>query len=108
VPLVVPEVNADALAQHQGFIANPNCSTIIALMALGPLHRAAHIRRFVGQLDRVTQSQTVFFCCLVVSIFIINSFVLKLNYFPPHSFSSIKILSSRSMVYANTPIVMCE
>ena len=47
VPLVIPEVNADALANHQGFIANPNCSTIIALMALGPLHRAVPIRRFV-------------------------------------------------------------
>jgi aspartate-semialdehyde dehydrogenase len=48
VPLVVPEVNADALDRHQGFIANPNCSTIIALTALGPLHRAARIRRFVA------------------------------------------------------------
>lgn len=47
VPLVVPEVNADALSGHQGFIANPNCSTIIALTALGPLHRAARIRRLV-------------------------------------------------------------
>ena len=48
VPLVIPEVNRDALKDHQGFIANPNCSTIIALMALGPLHRAAGIRRFVA------------------------------------------------------------
>lgn len=47
VPLVIPEVNADALADSQGFIANPNCSTIIALMALGPLHKAAGIKRFV-------------------------------------------------------------
>ena len=37
VPLVIPEVNGDALKDHSGFIANPNCSTIIALMALGPL-----------------------------------------------------------------------
>jgi len=48
VPLVVPEVNADALANHQGFVANPNCSTIIAMVALGPLHRAFGIRRFVA------------------------------------------------------------
>ena len=48
VPLVIPEINPDALKQHQGFIANPNCSTIIALMALAPLHRAAGIRRFVA------------------------------------------------------------
>jgi aspartate-semialdehyde dehydrogenase len=48
VPLVVPEVNGDALKNHQGFIANPNCSTIIAMMALGPLHKAARIRRIVA------------------------------------------------------------
>ena len=47
VPLVIPEVNSDALADHKGFIANPNCSTIIALMALGPLHKAFGISRFV-------------------------------------------------------------
>lgn len=40
VPLVVPEVNPEAVAAHQGVIANPNCSTILALMALAPLHRA--------------------------------------------------------------------
>jgi aspartate-semialdehyde dehydrogenase len=48
VPLVVPEVNGDALKDHQGFIANPNCSTIIAMMALGPLYKAARIRRIVA------------------------------------------------------------
>jgi aspartate-semialdehyde dehydrogenase len=48
VPLVIPEINGHALEKHQGFISNPNCSTIIALMALGPLHRAAGIRRFVA------------------------------------------------------------
>lgn len=47
VPLVIPEVNPEALRNHQGLIANPNCSTIIALMALAPLHRAAGIRRIV-------------------------------------------------------------
>jgi aspartate-semialdehyde dehydrogenase len=47
VPLVIPEINAEALDHHQGFIANPNCSTIIGLMALAPLHRAVPIRRFV-------------------------------------------------------------
>ena len=48
VPLVIPEINADALKEHKGFIANPNCSTIIALMGLGPLHKAARIRRFIA------------------------------------------------------------
>ena len=47
VPLVVPEVNAPAALQHQGIIANPNCSTIIMVVALNPLHRAARIRRIV-------------------------------------------------------------
>ncbi|MBN1558586.1 MAG: aspartate-semialdehyde dehydrogenase [Lentisphaerae bacterium] len=48
VPLVIPEINAAALREHGGFIANPNCSTIIALMAVAPLHRAAGVRRFVA------------------------------------------------------------
>ncbi len=48
VQLVVPEINADALKNHQGFIANPNCSTIIALMALAPLHRAVGVRRVIA------------------------------------------------------------
>ncbi|MEX2534634.1 MAG: aspartate-semialdehyde dehydrogenase [Trueperaceae bacterium] len=38
VPLVIPEINGEAALSHQGVIANPNCSTIIALMALAPLH----------------------------------------------------------------------
>ncbi len=45
VPLVVPEVNPDHARTHQGVIANPNCSTIIALMALAPLHRAFGLKR---------------------------------------------------------------
>ncbi len=45
VPLVVPEINADAIRGHQGIIANPNCVAIIAATALWPLHRANRIRR---------------------------------------------------------------
>jgi len=41
MPLVVPEVNADALAGHKGIIANPNCSTIQLVVALQPLQEAA-------------------------------------------------------------------
>ncbi|MFA5043935.1 MAG: aspartate-semialdehyde dehydrogenase [Kiritimatiellia bacterium] len=48
VPLVIPEINAPALQKHQGLIANPNCSTIVALMALAPLHRVARIRRIIA------------------------------------------------------------
>ena len=46
-PLVVPEVNADALKDHNGIIANPNCSTIQMVVALKPLHDAAGITRVV-------------------------------------------------------------
>jgi aspartate-semialdehyde dehydrogenase len=48
VPLIVPEINTDALNDHRGLVANPNCSTIIALMALAPLHRAAGLSRVVA------------------------------------------------------------
>lgn len=44
-PLVIPEVNGEAALNHNGIIANPNCSTIIALMALAPLHKAFGLKR---------------------------------------------------------------
>ncbi|SDP32738.1 aspartate-semialdehyde dehydrogenase [Selenomonas ruminantium] len=47
VPLVVPEVNPEAIAQHKGIIANPNCSTIIMVMALKPLYDISKIKRVV-------------------------------------------------------------
>ena len=47
VKLVIPEINGDELNDHNGLIANPNCSTIIALMALAPIHKAVGIRRMV-------------------------------------------------------------
>src|SRR6476646_8126062 len=48
VPLVVPEVNADALRRiPKGIVANPNCSTIQMVVALKPLHDLAGIRRVV-------------------------------------------------------------
>lgn len=47
VPLVVPEVNPQAIARHKGIIANPNCSTIIMVMALKPLYDIAKIKRIV-------------------------------------------------------------
>jgi len=47
VPLVVPEVNPQALRGHEGLIANPNCATIILLLALAPLHRAARLTRII-------------------------------------------------------------
>ncbi len=47
VPLVVPEVNPEAVRSHHGIIANPNCSTIIMVMALKPIHGRARIKRVV-------------------------------------------------------------
>lgn len=47
VPLVVPEVNPQAAFGHKGIIANPNCSTIQAVVALKPLHDAFKIKRIV-------------------------------------------------------------
>jgi aspartate-semialdehyde dehydrogenase len=45
VPLVVPEVNGDRAAEHDGIVANPNCCTIPLTMALKPLHEAAGLAR---------------------------------------------------------------
>jgi aspartate-semialdehyde dehydrogenase len=45
VPLVIPEINRDDVRQHRGLIANPNCTTAVALMALYPLHRAFGVLR---------------------------------------------------------------
>ena len=47
VPLVVPEVNPADILKHKGIIANPNCSTIQAVVALNPLHRHYRIKRIV-------------------------------------------------------------
>lgn len=47
VPLVVPEVNPEAVKSHKGIIANPNCSTIIMLMALKPIYDRVKIKRIV-------------------------------------------------------------
>jgi aspartate-semialdehyde dehydrogenase len=47
VPLVVPEVNIDAALEHNGLIANPNCSTIQMMVALKPIYDAVGIKRIV-------------------------------------------------------------
>ena len=47
VPLVVPEVNPQDVARHNGIIANPNCSTIQMVVALKPLHDVFRIRRVI-------------------------------------------------------------
>jgi aspartate-semialdehyde dehydrogenase len=48
VPLVVPEVNPGAVARHQGIVACPNCTTIVTVMPLKPLHDVARLRRVVA------------------------------------------------------------
>jgi len=48
VPLVVPEINAHAARRHQGILASPNCTTIVTVMPLKPLHDAGRLRRVVA------------------------------------------------------------
>ena len=47
VPLIIPEINPQDVHAHHGIIANPNCATIIALVAAWPLHQAFGIRRMI-------------------------------------------------------------
>ncbi len=70
VPLIIPEINPHAAFAHKGLIANPNCSTAVALMGLYPLHKLFGLKRFfaatyqavsgsgaaaIGELDRQTR-----------------------------------------------------
>ncbi|MFB3819764.1 MAG: aspartate-semialdehyde dehydrogenase [Candidatus Methylomirabilales bacterium] len=50
VPLVVPEINPEAIAEYtrRRIIANPNCTTIVTLMAVAPLHRYSRVKRMVA------------------------------------------------------------
>ena len=59
VPLVVPEVNGDAIHTHQGIIASPNCSTTQMVLALKPLHDAARVRRVVVSTYQATSGMGV-------------------------------------------------
>ena len=47
VPLVVPEINGEAISKHKGIIANPNCSAIISITPLWPVHRQNRIKRMI-------------------------------------------------------------
>jgi aspartate-semialdehyde dehydrogenase len=47
VPLVVPEINADQIAKHNGVVSSPNCSTIIMNVPVWPLHKVNRVRRMV-------------------------------------------------------------
>ena len=48
VPLVIPEINPEAVRAHKGIIANPNCSTIIAITPLWPIHRRNRVTRLIA------------------------------------------------------------
>lgn len=48
VPLLVPEINAHAVKGHSGIVASPNCTTVVTVMPLKPLHDAARLRRVVA------------------------------------------------------------
>ena len=47
VPLVIPEINPQKIKEHKGIIANPNCSTIIGIVPVWPLHKANPVKRMV-------------------------------------------------------------
>ena len=47
VPLVIPEINPGKIQEHKGIIANPNCSTIIGIVPVWPLHKANPVKRMV-------------------------------------------------------------
>ena len=47
VPLVIPQINPQDIQRHQGIIANPNCATILALMAVAPIYRRSRITRMM-------------------------------------------------------------
>ncbi len=47
VPLVVPEINPEAIKKHKGIIANPNCSTIIGIVPVWPLHKVNPVKRMI-------------------------------------------------------------
>ncbi len=59
VPLVVPEVNPEAIEQHEGIIASPNCSTTQMVVAMKPLHDAARIKRVVVSTYQATSGAGV-------------------------------------------------
>jgi len=48
IPLVIPEINPETIQKHRGIIANPNCSTIVAITPLWPIHRKNRIRRLIA------------------------------------------------------------
>ena len=59
VPLIIPEVNPEAVRQHKGIIASPNCSTTQMVQAVKPLHDAGRIRRVVVSTYQATSGAGV-------------------------------------------------
>jgi len=59
VPLIIPEVNPEAIRNHQGIIASPNCSTTQMVQALKPLHDAARVRRVIVSTYQATSGAGV-------------------------------------------------
>ena len=57
IPLVVPEINAGAIKEGDRLIANPNCTTAIAVMALWPLHLQFGIRRVICSTYQVRKAR---------------------------------------------------
>ncbi len=54
VPLVIPEINPEKIKEHKGIIANPNCSTIIGIVPVWPLHQANPVKRMIASTYQAT------------------------------------------------------
>lgn len=72
VPLVIPQINREDIKKHQGLIANPNCTTIIALMAAAPLHRLAKIKSMVVSTYQAVSAVFLFFTRRIERRFFVN------------------------------------
>lgn len=70
IPLVVPEINAAAIKADDRLIANPNCTTAIAVMALFPLHQRFGIRRIICSTYQARRFSVVFVVVVVFVVFV--------------------------------------
>lgn len=103
VPLVIPEINGEALDKHGGIISSPNCAATIILMALFPLHKISQIKRVVvstyqaasgagyramkeleeeskAYLENLTYSRSIFPSPYAFNLFLHNSPLLQNDY----------------------------
>ena len=94
VPLVVPEINPEALKDHKGIIANPNCSTIIMVLPLFPLHKKYGVKRAIVSTYQAASGQGQLPC---------KNFTMKLKHWPMAKNLSEKFFrNSMGLIYFHT------